>query len=64
VKDFNLNDLLKENDRLYKKLDRHRELIQLYRTALKTFARKYPELQNMNEAEKALEEGKKLEKLL
>lgn len=59
-----LSELLKQNDLLWKRLDRYRELIQLYRSALRTYARKYPEKSNMNEAEKALEEGKKIERLL
>ena len=64
MKETSITEVVQQNEFLHKKLDRYRELVQIYRTALRTYARKYPELNNMNAAEKALEDGKKLEKLL
>lgn len=64
MEELSLNRLLEQNDLLHRKLARHRELLQIYRGALKQYARKYPEQANMSIAEEALEKGKKLEKLL
>lgn len=64
MKETSITEIIQQNDYLHKRIDRYRELVQLYRAALRTYARKYPELSNLNEAEKALENGKKLEKLL
>ncbi len=64
MEELNLNKLLAQNENLHRKIQKYREILTLYRVALKTFARKYPEANNMNAAEKALEFGKKLESFL
>ncbi len=64
MEELSLNKLLKQNDILHHKIQKYREILTLYRVALKTFSRKYPEANNLNAAEKALELGKKLESFL
>lgn len=64
MKPFSVNDLLKENDRLHKKLDRHREIIKLYKDAVEHYARIANAHDKVNVARDALEQGRKLEKFL
>lgn len=53
-----------ENDKLWKKMDRLKEVNKIYKEALLTYARRFPEKNNMNAAELALDKAKKIEPLL
>ncbi len=64
MKELNLTQLLNDNDLIHRKLSKAREVIRIYKAALKTYSRKFPTKENMNAAEDALERGLKLEKFI
>ncbi len=64
MKEFSVNELLNENDKLHKKINKLKEIGNIYKEALTKYARHFPDKSNLNTAEQAIDTGRKMEKLV